>query len=271
RHPRHLGRGADRRAGRGHRRRREVPAPCPTRSVDRGRWRGAPVRPRSRRTRLTAVADRTDRRPRAHPALRPPREGHHTRPVATHDGRVEGPGPTGTPDPRQAVPTGRSVSPIAAYAAPPARRGAPDRSRPPREGGCEVSEDRSYTWAGAGGPFTVTVAPGVFMPSSTSRVLGDAVQVRAGDTVLDAGCGCGVLGLAAARRGAGRVVGCDVSPAAVACATGNARRLGLAEVAEFRQGPLLEPVADVRADVVIADVSGVPDAVAAVTGWFPDG
>ena len=134
-----------------------------------------------------------------------------------------------------------------------------------------MSEDRSYTWAGAGGPFTVTVAPGVFMPSSTSRVLGDAVQVRAGDTVLDAGCGCGVLGLAAARRGAGRVVGCDVSPAAVACATGNARRLGLAEVAEFRQGPLLEPVADVRADVVIADVSGVPDAVAAVTGWFPDG
>jgi SAM-dependent methyltransferase len=134
-----------------------------------------------------------------------------------------------------------------------------------------VSEDRSYTWAGAGGPFTVTVAPGVFMPSSTSRVLGDAVQIRAGDTVLDAGCGCGVLGLAAARRGAGHVVGCDVSPAAVTCATANARRLGLAEVTEFRQGSLLEPVADVRADVVIADVSGVPDAVAAATGWFPDG
>src|SRR5690606_42071472 len=67
----------------------------PARAVARSRWLHAPDRPRSRRTRLTAVADRADRRPRAHPALRPPRGGHHTRPVATHDGRVEGPGPPG--------------------------------------------------------------------------------------------------------------------------------------------------------------------------------
>jgi release factor glutamine methyltransferase len=134
-----------------------------------------------------------------------------------------------------------------------------------------VSENRSYTWTGAGGPFTVAVDAGVFMPSSTSRVLGGAMQIRSADTVLDAGCGCGVLGLAAARLGAGRVIGCDVSPDAVACATSNAQRLGLAEVAEFRRGSLLEPVADVRADVVIADISGVPNAVAEATGWFPDG
>jgi len=134
-----------------------------------------------------------------------------------------------------------------------------------------VSEDRSYTWKGASGPFTVAVASGVFMPSSTTRVLGDALRIRAGDTVVDAGCGCGVLGLVAARLGAGRVVGCDVAPAAVACATDNARRLGLAGVAEFRQGSLLAPLADVRADAVIADVSGVPDPVAEATGWFPDG
>lgn len=134
-----------------------------------------------------------------------------------------------------------------------------------------MSEDRSYTWTGAGSPFTVTVAPGVFVPSSTTRILGDAMRIDAGATVLDAGCGCGVLGLAAARLGAGRVVGCDVSPAAVVCASGNAQRLGLADVTEFRVGALLEPVTDVRADVVIADISGVPDAVAQVSGWFPDG
>jgi methylase of polypeptide subunit release factors len=109
------------------------------------------------------------------------------------------------------------------------------------------------------------------MPSSTTRILGDAMRIHAEDTVIDAGCGCGVLGLVAARLGAGRVIGCDVSPAAVACATDNARRLGLAGLAELRQGSLLEPVADVRADAVIADVSGVPDPVAQATGWFPDG
>jgi release factor glutamine methyltransferase len=80
-----------------------------------------------------------------------------------------------------------------------------------------------------------------------------------------------VLSFVAARLGAERVVGCDVSPAAVACAASNAQRLGLSEVTEFRCGSLFEPVPDVRADVVIADISGVPDAVAEVSGWFPDG
>jgi hypothetical protein len=44
--------------------------------------------------------------------------------------------------------------------------------------------------------------------------------------------------------------------------------LGLSDVCEFRQGDLLEPVRDVRADVLIGDVSGIPDELAAVTGWF---
>jgi len=136
---------------------------------------------------------------------------------------------------------------------------------------CMVNEDRSYTWKGAGGPFTLTIDPGVFQPSSTSRVLGDAMRVREGDTVLDAGCGSGVLSFVAARLGAGRVYGTDISAASVACATRNAERLGLSGITEFRCGSLFEPVPDVRADVVIADVSGIPDVVAEATGWFPDG
>ncbi|MQA77354.1 MAG: methyltransferase domain-containing protein [Streptosporangiales bacterium] len=112
---------------------------------------------------------------------------------------------------------------------------------------------------------------GVFPPSSTTRVLGDAMRIRPGDTVLDAGCGCGVLSFAAVELGAGRVIGSDVSQAAVDCATRNAKRLGMAEIVEFRRGSLFEPVPDVRADVVIADISGIPDVVARASGWFPDG
>lgn len=128
-----------------------------------------------------------------------------------------------------------------------------------------------YRWTGAFGPFTLRLAPGVFVPSSTSRVIGDALRVNPGETVLDVGCGSGVLSFVAARAGAGRVVGCDVSPDAVQCARANSRQLQLDEVTQFRAGNLFEPVSDVRADVVIADVSGVPDAVAAATGWFPGG
>jgi SAM-dependent methyltransferase len=134
-----------------------------------------------------------------------------------------------------------------------------------------MNESKSYTWKGAGGPFDLAIDAGVFTPSSTSRVLGDAMSVRRGDTVIDAGCGSGVLSFVAARLGAERVIGTDVSPAAVACATGNAKQLGLSDVTEFRCGSLFEPVSEIRADVVIADVSGIPDVVAQATGWFPDG
>ncbi len=130
---------------------------------------------------------------------------------------------------------------------------------------------RSYVWRGVSGPFEVVVEPGVFVPSSTSKVLAEALRVDPGDLVVDAGCGCGVLSLVAARLGARKVIGTDFSQAAVTCATANAQRLGLSDVAEFRTGNLLEPVDGERANVVIADVSGIPDAVAQVTGWFPDG
>jgi SAM-dependent methyltransferase len=130
---------------------------------------------------------------------------------------------------------------------------------------------REYVWRGPTGPFEVTVDPGVFVPSSTSKVLAEALRINPGETVVDAGCGCGVLSLVAARLGAGKVIGTDFSTAAVVCSSANAERLGLSGIAEFRAGHLMTPVDGVQADVVIADVSGIPDAVAFVTGWFPDG
>jgi len=126
-------------------------------------------------------------------------------------------------------------------------------------------------WKGRTGPFTISLNPGVFSPTYTSRTLAEALEVGSDDTVIDVGCGSGVLSFVAARLGASRVVGCDLSAEAVQAATKNAERLGLADRVGFRQGDLLAPVRDVAATVLSGDVSGIPDEIAEVTGWFPDG
>ncbi len=126
-------------------------------------------------------------------------------------------------------------------------------------------------WKGRTGPFTIEVDPSVFAPTTTSRTLADALEIEPGDVVIDVGCGSGVLSFVAARLGAGRVIGVDLSPEAVEVAARNAEALGLSDRVEFRVGNLLDPVHDVQADVIIGDVSGIPDEIAAVSGWFPDG
>ena len=126
-------------------------------------------------------------------------------------------------------------------------------------------------WKGRTGPFTILLNPGVFSPTHTSRTLAEALEIGPEDTVIDVGCGSGVLSFVAARLGAERVIGCDISEEAVVAAKANAIRLGLEDHVEFRAGSLLDPVRDLQASVLIGDVSGIPDDIAEMTGWFPDG
>jgi SAM-dependent methyltransferase len=131
-----------------------------------------------------------------------------------------------------------------------------------------MSQVAEIEWKGRGGPFALRLGPGVFSPTSTSRTLADAIEIAPDDVVIDVGCGSGVLSFVAARLGAKKVYGCDLSEPAVEMARENAASLGLDDVCEFRYGDLLEPVRDVRASVLIGDVSGIPDELAAVSGWF---
>ena len=100
-------------------------------------------------------------------------------------------------------------------------------------------ETSEIEWKGRTGPFSLLVRPGVFSPTSTSRTLADALEIGPDDTVIDVGCGSGVLAFVAAKLGAKKVYGCDLSGPAVEMAVRNAERLGLSDVCEFRQGDLL--------------------------------
>jgi SAM-dependent methyltransferase len=131
-----------------------------------------------------------------------------------------------------------------------------------------MSQVAEIQWKGRTGPFSLQLAPGVFSPTHTSRTLAEALEITPGDTVIDVGCGSGVLSFVAAKLGAKKVYGCDLSEPAIEAARRTAKRLGLEDVCEFRAGDLLEPVRDVRATVLIGDVSGIPDELASLSGWF---
>ncbi len=78
-------------------------------------------------------------------------------------------------------------------------------------------------------------------------------SIAGGETVLDYGCGSGILAIAALKLGARRAVGVDIDPDAVATARANARRNGVA-------GEFLEDCAPLTftADLVIANILANP-------------
>ena len=78
-------------------------------------------------------------------------------------------------------------------------------------------------------------------------------SVAVGDTVLDYGCGSGILAIAALKLGARRAVGVDIDPDAVAAARTNARRNSV-------EGEFLESRAPLTltADVVVANILANP-------------
>jgi len=135
----------------------------------------------------------------------------------------------------------------------------------------ETTDPNILEWKGRTGPFTVSLGEGVFHPTHTSRTIAEALEIEPGETVIDVGCGSGVLSFVAARLGAGHVIGTDLSAEAVGVARENAIALGLQDSVEFRVGNLLDPVRGEQANVIIGDVSGIPDEIGRLAGWFPDG
>ncbi len=129
---------------------------------------------------------------------------------------------------------------------------------------------QTITWKGRLGPMDLTASDTTFLPSTISQLMAAVLDVKPGDVVIDVGCGTGVLGMIAAKLGASKVYGVDASPDVVEVATANARAHGVADRMEFFQGDLFSPLGDdVTADVIIGDVSGIPDDLAADSGWFP--
>lgn len=80
-------------------------------------------------------------------------------------------------------------------------------------------------------------------------------QDLTGKTVVDFGCGSGILGIAAIKLGAERVIGIDIDPQALAASKDNAERNGVADQLEVY---LPENQPEFHADVVVANILAQP-------------
>lgn len=130
----------------------------------------------------------------------------------------------------------------------------------------------TITWKGRFGPMELHVGDATFRPTTISKLLAESLDFEPGSVVIDVGTGSGVLSIIAAKLGAARVYGVDAADGTVEIATANAKAHGVADRVSFAQGDMFEPIDPaVEADVVIGDVSGIPDEIANASGWFPSG
>lgn len=114
------------------------------------------------------------------------------------------------------------------------------------------------------------VTPDVLIPRADTESLVEACLRHASGALraADVGTGSGAIAVSLARYlpPGSRVWATDTSPAALAVARENARRLGAA--VDFRQGDLLEPLADRRGrlDLVVSNPPYIPTAT---LPWLP--
>jgi len=100
---------------------------------------------------------------------------------------------------------------------------------------------------------------GVFSPTRSAYVrLLDGLGDVTGRSVLDVGCGTGVLSLVLLQRGARHALGVDIDPRAVRAARLNAERLGLADRFEARVADLFPE--GLRADLIVFNPPWIPEA-----------
>lgn len=104
------------------------------------------------------------------------------------------------------------------------------------------------------------VDQGVHEIGPSTQVLADTIDILPHEDVLDLGCGCGVFGLLAAKRGASRVVLSDIDDQAVRCAAKNVKRNKLPNVVVVK-GDFLTPFKEKSFDVMVGNLPQTPGPV----------
>ncbi len=108
------------------------------------------------------------------------------------------------------------------------------------------------------GGLRIVMDPGMAFGSGTHESTQLALEaledtVHPGDTVIDVGCGSGILAIGAALLGAARVDALDIDPVAVDVARANLVLNGVGDVVRVTAGELAD-VHGAKADIVVANI-----------------
>ena len=111
----------------------------------------------------------------------------------------------------------------------------------------------------------IELDPGMAFGSGTHETTGMCISlleemIRGGESVIDVCTGCGILAIAAALLGAGRVCAVDIDPDAVRVATENVEHNHVDNIVTVREGDLLKQtdeicnicVANIISDIIIS-------------------
>jgi release factor glutamine methyltransferase len=96
----------------------------------------------------------------------------------------------------------------------------------------------------------------------------DSSRVR-GASVLEVGCGSGVVLAALGAMGAASLCGVDIEQAAIAASASLLESLGQGDVTELHRGDMWRPVAGRRFDLVVANLPHFPMEPSEVAGRLP--
>ncbi len=111
---------------------------------------------------------------------------------------------------------------------------------------------------------------GVFQPTTTTRLLAQAMGDVRGKSVLDLGCGAGPIAITAALEGAETVVAADVMEQACELARANAEKNGVADRIEVVHSNLFDNLEGRKFDLIVDDVSGMGDEISRISEWYPE-
>jgi methylase of polypeptide subunit release factors len=126
-------------------------------------------------------------------------------------------------------------------------------------------------------PIELYITETAFRPNPTTVRFARTVKVNPGDMVFDIGTGIGPLAIKAAMDGAVHVYAVDPVPLHCELARLNVAKYNFQDRVTVHQGGFFEPLdadpklRNLKADVIIADVSGIADPVARALGWYSKG